>query len=137
LLGFGLALACIFGLLLVSLALQGASVSVPENERALEIAKSVTLLGALGIAAGAAISEEVFFRGFLQPRIGVVAQAVLFGLAHLSYVNVLEVVVTLTLGLLFGLVYRSTRNLYAPIAAHFLFNLIMLVIGIYAPEATT
>lgn len=110
-------------------------VEVPENERALQIARSLTVLGALALATGAAVSEEVFFRGFLQPRIGLWGQAIVFSLAHLNYVNVLESVVTLLLGLAFGLLLMRTRNLLAPIAAHFLFNLLMLLAGIYAPDA--
>lgn len=134
LVGCGAAIGALLLLALASLAIQGLEIEVPENELALEIARSVTVLGAFGIAIGAAVSEEVFFRGFLQPRIGLWGQAILFGLAHLSYVNVLEVVVTFILALLFGLLYRRTGNLWAPIAAHFLFNLLMLLAGIYAPE---
>lgn len=135
LVGFGIALLCILALALAGGLLQGFDVSVPENERALEIARSITLAGALGISVGAAISEEIFFRGFLQPRVGVLLQAALFSVAHLSYVSLVEIVVTFALGLLFGLAYKATRNLWTPIAAHFLFNLIMLVAGMYAPDA--
>lgn len=132
--GFGAALAVLFVIAIVSYAITGLEIEVPENERALEIARSITVLGAFGISVGAAISEEVFFRGFLQPRIGLWGQAVFFSLAHLSYVNVLEVVVTFVLALIFGLIYKRTGNLAAPIAAHFLFNMIMLVAGMYAPD---
>ena len=136
LVGFGAALAVLLIIAVVSVAIEGLQVQIPENERALEIARSVTILGAFGIAIGAAVSEEVFFRGFLQPRIGLWGQAILFSLAHLSYVNVLEVVVTFVLALVFGIIYRRTGNLLAPMAAHFLFNLLMLIAGIYAPETT-
>lgn len=132
--GFGVALLCIAVLAVAGAAVERFDVAVPENERALEIARSVSILGAFGIAVGAAVSEEVFFRGFLQPRVGLLAQAVLFSIAHLSYVNVLQVVVTFALGLLFGILYARTRNIWAPIAAHFLFNFIMLVAAMYAPD---
>jgi uncharacterized protein len=134
--GIGAAATLVILLLiaLASAAILRFDVEVPENELALEIARSVTLLGAFGIATGAAFSEEIFFRGFLQPRLGLWGQAVLFALAHLSYVNVLQVVVTFVLGLAFGVLYQRTRSLWAPIAAHFLFNFLMLVAGIYAPE---
>lgn len=137
LVGCGGGIAAIVLLAIVSLAIQGFQVDVPENELALEIARSVTVLGAFGLAIGAAVSEEIFFRGFLQPRIGLWGQAIFFGIAHLSYVNVLEVVVTFALALLFGALYRKTGNLLAPIAAHFLFNLLMLLAGIYAPAPAT
>lgn len=136
LIGFASAIGVIAVIAVLSYAVQGLQVEIPENERALEIARSVTVLGAFGIAIGAAISEEVFFRGFLQPRVGLLGQATLFALAHLSYVNVLEVVVTFVLALLFGLIYRATGNLLAPMAGHFLFNLLMLLAGMYAPEGS-
>lgn len=135
LVGSASAIGVLVVLALVSYGVQGLQVEIPENERALEIARSVTVLGAFGLAIGAAVSEEVFFRGFLQPRIGLIGQAALFAAAHLSYVNVLEVVVTFVLALIFGLIYRQTGNLLAPIAGHFLFNLLMLLAGIYAPES--
>lgn len=135
LVGFGSALAVLAIIAVASLAVEGAQIEIPENERALDIARSVTVLGAFGIAIGAAISEEVFFRGFLQPRIGLFGQAAVFALAHLSYVNVLEVVVTFVLALIFGIIYRMTGNLLAPMAGHFLFNLLMLLAGMYAGEA--
>lgn len=100
---------------------------LPPNERALAIARAVTPLGAVGLAAGAAVSEEVFFRGFLQPRVGLLLQAAIFALAHLSYVNVAQVIVVFILGLAFGLLYQRTGNLAAPIAGHFLFNLVNLL----------
>lgn len=133
--GFGIAMAFLLGLFLLGLLITRLPIDMPENERALAIAGSLTLLGALGVAIVTGLSEEVFFRGFLQPRIGLWGQAVVFGLAHLNYVDVMEVLVTFALALAFGLVYRRTGNLWAPIGAHFLFNLIQLIIGIYAPEA--
>lgn len=132
--GFAVAVGFILLLVIASAVVMGFEVEVPENEQALAIAKSVTVLGAFGIAVGSSVSEEIFFRGFLQPRIGMFGQAAVFALAHLSYVNVLEVVITFALALAFGYMYRRSGNLLAPIAAHFLFNLIMLVAGVYAPE---
>lgn len=134
--GFASALAVLVLIAIASLAIDGLQVEVPENERALDIARSVTVLGAIGLAIGSSVSEEIFFRGFLQPRIGLIGQAVFFAAAHLSYVNTLEIVVTFALAIVFGLIYRATGNLLAPIAGHFLFNLLMLLAGIYAPEAS-
>jgi membrane protease YdiL (CAAX protease family) len=37
----------------------------------------------VGLAAG--IGEEILFRGALQPRLGIVSTAVLFGVVHLNY----------------------------------------------------
>lgn len=134
LVGFGVAFGFVFLLGVASLVVDRLGIHVPENERALSIARSVTVAGALGIAVASSLGEEVFFRGFLQPRIGLLAQAVVFSLAHLNYANVLELVVTFALGLAFGLMRQKTGSLWAPIAAHFLFNLLMLLAGIYGTE---
>ena len=37
------------------------------------------------ISLSAGVVEEIFFRGFLQPRIGIFLSTVLFVLAHFSY----------------------------------------------------
>lgn len=107
-----------------------------DNAKALEIAKSVTVLGALGLSVASAVGEEVFFRGFLQPRMGLAATAVVFALAHFSYASVSEVVVVFLLALTLGVLYKRTGNLWAPIATHFAFNLINLIAGIYAPTGS-
>lgn len=125
----GLALGGAF-LLVLSVASAGLSMLglvVPENERALEIAGSVSVAGAVMLSVGAAIGEEVFFRGFLQPRIGVVGQALVFMSGHLAYLNVLELVVTFSLALAFGLAYKRSGSLVGPMVAHFVFNVVMLV----------
>lgn len=132
--GFGVALLFILGLWVLSALVAVSGLTLPENERAIAIAQSVTVAGALGIAVVSSVGEEIFFRGFLQPRIGLVAQAVVFAIAHLSYVHVLEIVVTFSLALAFGLMYRRTGSLWGPIGAHFLFNLLMLLAGIYAED---
>lgn len=80
------------------------------------------------IPISSALSEEIFFRGFLQPRLGLVPTALLFGLVHIGYGTVLQVVVPVVLGLFFGLLYRWTRTLWAPIAGHFAFNFLQLLL---------
>lgn len=132
---FGVAIAVASLLVLAALALGFAAVGLPPppNERALDIGQALSIPGALLVATLAALSEETFFRGFLQPRIGLAAQAVLFSIAHLSYFHALQLVATLLLGLAFGLAYRWTRSLLAPIAAHFAFNALMLVAASQLP----
>lgn len=136
--GAGAAFLVLLAIMIVSGLLHFAGFRMPENEQALRIARSITVAGALGIAVVSSVSEEIFFRGFLQPRIGLLAQGVLFSLVHLNYVHVPELVVTFALGILFGILYRRTGSLWAPIAAHFTFNLVMLLAGMYveAPPST-
>lgn len=81
----------------------------------------------------AGVCEEVFFRGLLQPRIGIIGSNVVFGLVHLGYGTVLQVVVPALLGVAFGLAYARWRSLWACIAAHATFDLIQFG-GLYATE---
>jgi membrane protease YdiL (CAAX protease family) len=138
-LAWGVALAVGVMVLLVVLE-QGLSYVLPssalDNPTALDIAKSVTLPGAFALAAASALGEEIFFRGFLQPRIGLVATALVFSLAHFSYASAGEVIAVLILAFAMGLLYKRTGNLWATIATHFTFNLVNLVLGSYAVPGT-
>lgn len=90
---------------------------------------------ALFASVGAPLVEELFFRGLLlralEPRIGgigaVLAQALLFGLAHANPAsglqNVSVVGSTALLGVLLGLLARHYRRLGPGMATHCFFNL--------------
>lgn len=86
------------------------------------IRENSELLLLLPILAG--FAEEVFFRGLLQPRIGLVASNALFALAHVSYSTVIQVVGTFFLGFLFGWLFYTTRSLWTPIVAHIAYDVI-------------
>jgi membrane protease YdiL (CAAX protease family) len=84
---------------------------------------------------GAGFYEEFMFRGFLFHGfamffgasraawiVACVAQAALFGTAH-SYQNPVGIVITGLIGLLLGLLFLTTsRNLWAPVIAHGLYD---------------
>lgn len=81
---------------------------------------------AIGLTAG--VVEELFFRGFLQPRVGITVSTALFVLAHLSYDQPFMLVGITALSVLFALLVRWRRNILAAIAAHAAFDLIQLLI---------
>ena len=89
----------------------------------------------LALASG--IGEELFFRGALQPRVGLVLASLLFGLVHLlpSWPLALWSLFAAVAGLLFGLLFDLTGNLLAPVIAHVLVNAINLrwLVLRYAP----
>ena len=66
----------------------------------------------LALALSAGVVEELFFRGFLQPRIGLLASSGLFVLAHVSRQPLMLVGVAL-LSLLYGLLVRWRQSLWA------------------------
>jgi membrane protease YdiL (CAAX protease family) len=76
----------------------------------------------------AGVVEEVFFRGFLQPRVGIAASSALFALAHLSYEQPLMLLGILLLSVLFALLTRWRQSVWAAIAAHAVFDAIQLLV---------
>src|SRR6266571_1279077 len=87
----------------------------------------------------APIVEEIFFRGFifggLRGRWGTALAALgsglLFGAAHLGNPGTFYIVPPIALvGVLFSLGYAYSGSILATIAAHFLFNLISVAVGI-------
>ena len=85
---------------------------------------SLPVLAYLIVVRG--ISEEIFFRGFLVKRIGVLGSSLIFALAHIMYFSVAEVIGTFVLGLLLALAFRKNRNLVPNIFAHMLYNIFAL-----------
>jgi len=91
------------------------------------------LIASMAAAAMASSSEELLFRGVLLriverktgTLIALLSSALLFGLAHLAnpdatIVSVLAIAIEA--GLLLGLAYVASRNLWFPIGMHFAWN---------------
>jgi membrane protease YdiL (CAAX protease family) len=81
-------------------------------------------LGVVGLALLSAVGEELLFRGVLQPGIGLLGQAALFGLLHQMPGPsrwVWSLWATLV-GLLLGAAFELTGTLTGPIVAHALVN---------------
>jgi membrane protease YdiL (CAAX protease family) len=82
----------------------------------------------LSIALSAGVVEELFFRGLLQPRVGIAVSTLLFVLAHLSYQQPFLLVGIAVLSLLFAALVWWRQNVWPAIAAHFLFDAVQLLI---------
>lgn len=132
--GVGWAMVGLLALGLIAGGLMQLGLGPERNVLAELIAETLTLPQAIAVSFLAAVGEEVFFRGLLQPRIGLVPQAVLFGLVHATYLNGFEVLGTFVLGLAFGIAYRRTGSLYAPVAGHLAANSLVFALARYAPS---
>jgi membrane protease YdiL (CAAX protease family) len=75
-------------------------------------------------ALASGLAEEAFFRGALQPRVGLLAATLLFGLAHYVPRPGLRVwsLFALVAGALFGGLFVFTGDLLAPALAHVVVN---------------
>lgn len=115
--------------------LVGQFVETPPNELVQDLARVITWPLVITLAIVSGTTEEVFFRGFLQNRVGIVPTNILFGFAHLSYGTPLQVIIPLALGFLFSALVVRTRSLTPAIVAHMLFNGIQLGLAKWAVEA--
>jgi membrane protease YdiL (CAAX protease family) len=92
--------------------------------------QSLALRAALALSAG--VVEEIFFRGLLQPRVGIVVSTVLFALAHLSYGQLFMLVGVTILSFLYAWLVEWRQSLWAAIAAHTVFDLVQLLVVVPA-----
>lgn len=76
------------------------------------------------LAFCSAVSEEVFFRGVLQPEIGLLPASLLFGLLH--PLGMVYIVWAALVGAGLGALFLATGSLAAPIAAHGVYNFVAL-----------
>lgn len=84
----------------------------------------------LAISASAGFAEELFFRGFLQPRVGIALSTALFALAHLSYDQPAMLVGVTLLSLTFAFIVRWRQSIWAAMVAHAVFDAIQLLLVI-------
>ena len=103
-----------------------------ELEQGLLLPEQVsTFSGALilglfvGLSTG--IGEEVFFRGAIQPRYGIIFTSLVFALFHVQYGGLSLVMLDMFLsGIVFGL-ERQRMNTTTAIITHLVFNTIVVV----------
>jgi membrane protease YdiL (CAAX protease family) len=120
--------AVVLALLLYAFGAEGAAPTKPP-ELVVWIAGlplGVRILAALS----AGIVEESFFRGFLQPRIGLWLSTAFFVLGHLAYGQPLLLVGIAVLSLIYGTLVRWRQNIWPAIAAHALFDGVQLLVFI-------
>lgn len=87
---------------------------------------------AMGILL-APISEELFFRAALVPRIGVLGSSVVFSILHISYGSIAEVAGAFTIGMVFALIFRYSKSIIPSIAIHMMFNFVAIMVMLGYP----
>ncbi len=89
------------------------------------------------VLAVAATGEELFFRGFLWHRAGVVVGLLVYGAVHLSARKVILVVAALLGGAAWGALFSWTGGLVAPVASHLLWIFMIVIWKPARPTAWT
>lgn len=123
-----LSAALLMSLLVAEIGGEGLLSQEPAEQIVWLASLPVGLRFAVAVAAG--VVEELFFRGFLQPRIGVVASTVLFAGAHLAYGEPFMLFGVSLLSLYYAWLAHWRRTIWAAMAAHFLFDAIQLLVVI-------
>jgi membrane protease YdiL (CAAX protease family) len=131
LLGVGAWVAVLLGIMLIGLLLLalGADDAVPKQPPALiPFIAGLPILVKILISLSAGVVEEWFFRGFLQPRMGLILSTVLFALAHFSYGQPFMLIGITLLSVIYGLLVKWRQNIWPAIAAHTLFDAVQLLV---------
>ena len=125
------ALGLLVALLMVSvgLSLTLAALNLNDLEK---VAGQITKVGTKApwflyyLLSARVVAEEVFFRGFLAKKFGILPSSLAFAFAHASYGSVSEVIGALVLGGLLAWVYKANQNIVPNIFAHVAYNLVIL-----------
>jgi membrane protease YdiL (CAAX protease family) len=88
----------------------------------------ITVGGALALGLSAGISEELLFRGAVQPRLGLLVATLLFTLGHLQYGLTLATIEIFVIGLVLGLV-RNRASTTICIVIHASYNTANVLLG--------
>jgi len=70
----------------------------------------------------APFSEELFFRGLLVPRIGILGSSALFALSHITYGSIAEIAGVLAVGIILGAVFKYSKSITPCILVHLIYN---------------
>ena len=82
------------------------------------------------IVLSAMTVEELFFRGWLQKRVGLIISTIAFALAHAGYGQPLLLVGVTVVSLIIGISFYKTKNLIPCIIAHGVFDAIQLFVTV-------
>lgn len=101
----------------------------------------VYVLFFLNICVLAPIYEELFFRGILlrrftlkwSPQKSIIISSIIFGIIHLSPINVLF---AFALGCVLGYAYLKTKNIFVPMLLHSFSNFLAFLQFVYANQTT-
>ncbi|HLC36277.1 MAG TPA: type II CAAX endopeptidase family protein [archaeon] len=74
------------------------------------------------------LTEEIFFRGFLAPRIGAIYSSIIFALFHFAYGSIAEMLGAFILGLILAAAFQKNKNLLPNIGAHWIYNLVAVTL---------
>jgi membrane protease YdiL (CAAX protease family) len=88
-----------------------------------------TVGGAIALGLSAGISEELLFRGAIQPRLGLLLTTILFTIGHLHYGLNLATLQIFVMGLVFGFMRKRTGSVMVCMVSHATYNTVGTLLG--------
>lgn len=85
---------------------------------------------AIVLALSSGIGEEIFFRGALQPRFGMVLTALLFTFLHAQYGFTWVLLGLFLIGMIFGWLAKNHGTM-AAVIAHVVYNLVVVIVQVW------
>jgi membrane protease YdiL (CAAX protease family) len=73
-------------------------------------------------------AEEIFFRGFLAKKIGIIFSSAAFACIHFSYGSIAEIIGTFFLGIVLAKFFMKNKNLMPNIFAHIFYNFFAIIL---------
>lgn len=140
--GWGTAVGLGLYLALIAMVTVWALLVPPEqmaeqSAAAEQIARAFsTLPAAFLLALTASVSEEILFRGALQPVFGLSLTSVFFALVHMQYALTPAAFIILVVALGLGWL-RQRQSTSSAIIAHFIYNFVQLAVAILAAGVLT
>ena len=137
---FKIIASIIIGALLIRLLLYLLGGNIEENPKLKEIVAvlktNYPLLIFTCLTAG--ITEELVFRGYLMPRLqlffknnyaSIAISSLLFGLMHIGYGTIFQIIGPMMIGLVFAIHYQRFRNIKILIFCHFFWDFMSLMVA--------
>ncbi len=72
--------------------------------------------------------EEFFFRAFLVNHVGIIPSSLLFGLAHVGYYSIAEMIGAFALGLLLAYWFKQNKSIVQNYLGHLFYNLFAIAL---------
>jgi membrane protease YdiL (CAAX protease family) len=135
LLGVGAWVAVLLALMVIAgalWALGGEGVMPKAPPALIPLIAGLPFVVRLLVSLSAGVVEESFFRGFLQPRVGILFSTGFFVLAHLSYGQPFMLIGIALLSLIYAFLVKWRQNVWSAMAAHALFDGVQLLVVVPA-----
>ncbi|MFH0738076.1 MAG: type II CAAX endopeptidase family protein [Candidatus Micrarchaeota archaeon] len=120
-------LAAIFVVLLV-LGIASMLLGFNDQQNVTDKIADLPLIVLIFAALGAPITEELFFRGFLTDKFGIIGSSLLFGMMHVAYGSLVEVIGAFLIGVVLAIAFKMSKSITPCILAHMAYNALAITV---------